>query len=594
MTEPRPSQLPATDGPRRVRFGIKVLLAIVGTCAAFYGAVRLTQDRGLSRTSAEAIRRLRSSSAVDRAAATSELESVERSEVPLVIPQLMTVLKDPDSEVRAQAARSLSRVLTEALIAGDDGTEIRAGLVALLEASRDRQPIVRIWAIMGMQIIADRVAYAKLEARGARPAKPPTNVDERRWVSAFLAALSDSNSEVRAAAARALGPVGSRNNSTLPTPLIAALEDEASELRIAAASALPHYKSGLEPTLPILFRLLEHDEIGVRKASDLALREIQPSVEYLPVMLGALTSPNPVVRVATIEFLTRLGPDAKAGVPALIEMLNAKGDPEPIQPPSERTIALHNERYRLTEALARIAPKTEYAGDAVSALSDQLKLDDRSAKESAASALAQFGPAAGPAIPILLEQIRLPRNSNEPAFQRSYARTLARIAPQTTSAGEVATALLELYQSESHWKRDSADPLRLAHGDSCRAVAALALGEFGAKSSGAIPTLLDELRNKSAAQTPWLHTNCIQSLGRIAPGTTYEQDTIELLVDVLGSDDRQLRYAATNALARFGPKAAKAIPKLEVLAEDRRFGSAAVASLEAIRAQTETEPLKSR
>jgi hypothetical protein len=96
-------------------------------------------------------------------------------------------------------------------------------------------------------------------------------------------------------------------------------------------------------------------------------------------------------------------------------------------------------------ALGRIAPGTKSTGDAIAALHGLLRIRPAEAnfQIAAADALGDFGPAAEPAVPDLIQIMK--ESSGEeganPQVMSTAARALVRIAPRTPSNEAARRAL---------------------------------------------------------------------------------------------------------------------------------------------------------
>jgi serine/threonine-protein kinase len=148
------------------------------------------------------------------------------------------------------------------------------------------------------------------------------------------------------------------------------------------------------------------------------------------------------------ETLGKIGGEARAAVPALIEAL------------SERNATL---RWRSAEALGRIGDARAVA-PLVAALSDR----DGLVKTEAAKALGRLGPAAREAVPVLAQGLRDP----DAFYRREAAKALARaVGPQSA---EVVPPLIDALRDKDKF---------------VRAESARALGKIGAAARAAVPAL---------------------------------------------------------------------------------------------------------
>jgi HEAT repeat protein/beta-lactamase regulating signal transducer with metallopeptidase domain len=128
-------------------------------------------------------------------------------------------------------------------------------------------------------------------------------------VRALMARLRDDNSEVRAAAARALGRIA--EPMAIPA-LIAALDDSDKDVRRAAVSALGHFEREV-PAAP-LRKMLESEDAEIRHEVAHLLGNLEDD-ESIPALAGLTLDLNLDVRIAAIEALANIG--ARTAVDAL-------------------------------------------------------------------------------------------------------------------------------------------------------------------------------------------------------------------------------------------------------------------------------------
>jgi HEAT repeat protein len=117
----------------------------------------------------------------------------------------------------------------------------------------------------------------------------------------------------------------------------------------------------------------------------LAQDDLSKNVE---ILVKQLKEGDKDQRKKAAESIEKLGPDAKAAVPALGEALK---DQEP------------DVRYSAAQALGRMGPE---ARGAVAALSELLKDTNKDIRQSSAWALGRIGPEAKEAAPALLETLK--------------------------------------------------------------------------------------------------------------------------------------------------------------------------------------------
>ena len=204
----------------------------------------------------------------------------------IAISPSVPVPADLASRVSAAVARSFSRSAEP-----QDTARMSQRLTALVAALRDSDVEVR------------RTAANSLG-----------QIEDKRAVPALIAALRDSDEEVRQQAAWALGQLEDRRATE---PLIAALKDSSIELRRKAAWALGQLED--PAAAPGLAAALRDDDPQVRRTAAWGLGQLE--LRTAPAeLIDALKDPNADVRRTAAWALSEMG-DARA-VPALREMLN--------------------------------------------------------------------------------------------------------------------------------------------------------------------------------------------------------------------------------------------------------------------------------
>jgi HEAT repeat protein len=153
----------------------------------------------------------------------------------------------------------------------------------------------------------------------------------------------------------------------------------------------------------------------------------------------------------------------------------------------------------------------------------------------------------------------------EPSLAAAVA--LGKIAPGTDMATQAAAALAEAIRSGA---------------PATRATSIEALTHFGPEEEAVIPTLIAELHASIAAEKTedtsdpkrapvprsFQINSITQALRAIAPGTPSADKVVDVLAEILHSQSGFARYSAAQAVSRFGPNAAKAIPRLRALQND--------------------------
>ena len=178
-----------------------------------------------------------------------------------------------------------------------------------------------------------------------------------RAVEALREALKNDQTKIRQSAAETLMSLGSDAEVVLPALIDAALHDQDRDVRVYALASLGQIGPGASQAVEPLLDLLRHEQ-------------------------------DPHIILSAIRALGQIGPGARAAIPLLTPMLK-----EP----------RHNAWMFAAQALGRIGPEArEEALIAIPALIECLKTDQHPAgRRTAATFLAEMGPAARQAVPAL-------------------------------------------------------------------------------------------------------------------------------------------------------------------------------------------------
>lgn len=327
--------------------------------------------------------------------------------------------------------------------------------------------------------------------------------------------------------------------------------------RMAAAALRNMGKDALAPLIDV-FKL--GGPAGSYAA--IALARLGPDARAaVPVLVERLEDKE--FRLAAAYALGKIGgPGARAAVPVLVTLL-ADSD-EVVQRnvaasfrnlgkeavPELIKLLKDNPLYVVAGALAEIGPD---ASDAAGPLAFLLENDFN--HDAAALALGRIGRAdAGPALPTLIKLL------DDEDRQRRIAAALA-----LGGAGKVAAGPLLDYLKRERSHRD---------------LAAFALGQIGAQGQDAIPALVRLLKDENRE----VQLAAATALGKLG------KEAVPALIEVVkGKDDRE--PLAAYALGAIGPDARPAVALLVDLLEDsRRTGLDAKKAGEA-KAPTERRPV---
>jgi HEAT repeat protein len=203
--------------------------------------------------------------------------------------------------------------------------------------------------------------------------------------------LDSPEAPLRAAAADALGPIGTAADGAGPRLLTLFEQDPDPSVRRAAGVALARVRPGSSDLISSSARVLARDqEAAVREVAAAALVEVGPAASPgLSAAQGALDDHDPMVRVFSAAIVARVG-DRVSAMPVLLGGLS-NGD-----------AAVRAESAGL---LADAAPSDLAA---VPALINALRDPDRQVRLAAVDALATIGRPARPALDPLWHLIRDP------------------------------------------------------------------------------------------------------------------------------------------------------------------------------------------
>jgi uncharacterized protein (TIGR03067 family) len=243
------------------------------------------------------------------------------------------------------------------------------------------------------------------------------------------------------------------------------------------------------------------------------------------------------------------GPDAK-NVDQLIADLKVKYWPD---------------RYRAAEALGTLGPA---AGSAVPALIDALSDQEALVRSAAAQALGKIGAGAKAAVPDVVRALK----DGQPLVRAAAAEALGKIEQVSRALPSLLVALRDqdlsvrlaaetALATVSPGSKDDVGSLLVVMKEpdaSTRQLAVSALLRISPSAKDAIPTLIEALKDSAQPARASVAT----ALVRIAPGA---KEAVPSLIDCLKKGDGALQSAAFEALYRIGPEGKDAVLALTPL-----------------------------
>jgi HEAT repeat protein len=263
------------------------------------------------------------------------------------VPALITVLRDPDADVRMSATFALSKI----------GPKAKAAVHALCELAKDGNDGVRQFAVAAlgrigpaareavpvlMARLTDPVGRIRFHAAGSLGA---IGASAKEAVPALIGRLKDKEKDTRELATWALGRIGPAARTAVPALTEALKTDHEHGL---AAEALGRIGVEAKGAAPALVTMLEesHGQAKIRAA--LAHWRITgQEAKALAALKAVLRDGSAADREDAAEALGVMGPQARAAVPNLIAVMHKKG----LSFPQRRAA------YR---ALKKIDPKAAY------------------------------------------------------------------------------------------------------------------------------------------------------------------------------------------------------------------------------------------
>jgi HEAT repeat protein len=414
----------------------------------------------------DALRLIRLGTAPERQIAATHLRSeTGDGEVQSAFSALMGALADDDPSVRAAAAESLAGLLHQwqarpaVTPAGTDAGRTRIGQAAgaLVRLLSDRDSEVRAAAASALGSLAAL-------SRGGSPSPEQQ------------AALRDRSSAVRRQTARAIW-----GSPELPIPqeLVAAIHDESAAVRTVVVRAIGRFGPVPDPVIAPLFAMAERDEPEVRRACFVTLDSAWPDPALVPALVESLKSSAPALRFRAAQLLGRIGPEAVVAVPDLVAITH-----EPVA--QERTSQTKGFAWALDPACAAARSLGEIgrSREVVAALIEMLGPEFNDRFFAAVDGLADIGPLAVAAVPQLIRSYeRVLASRDHVVGQMAIPGALGHIAPSTAMAPQAIATLIRALDMKNDWVRRGAIQ---------------ALGPFGQAASAAIPKLW-ALQNDSEA-----------------------------------------------------------------------------------------------
>jgi HEAT repeat protein len=456
------------------------------------------------------------------------------------VPPLRDALGNKDATTRQLAAETLGRM----------GSRAKDALAALKERLKDDDGLTRVRAAQALWFI-DRQADVAVPALGE--------------------AMKDKDLTVRRAASLALFQLQPRPKEALPI-FTAAMKDEDSLTRVQSAQAVWQINHKADEVMPVFMEVVKNPKEHALALNQTltALNELGPEAKAaVPALVEVLKGPNNNLYVFALT--NTLGTIGAASVPPLAELLNNKDtDPRILYPviqalgrvgpegaePLIKAMDHENVNIR-SQVVMSIGQMGPGAKAAVPKLAELAKGGDANLRNNAINALVQLGLDGRAAAPALVENLKNPN-------QYIVTQSLQALRNMQVDSKTVVPALEELLKSTTPYQRVmTADAIvsldrenkavvpvliELVSDKQWWAQATQALGKMGPNAKEAVPDLVKLLKTPP---TPFARTQILIALGQIGPDA---MAAVPDLLDLIKAEkDLNVRNAALNALKAMHP-----------------------------------------
>ncbi|MGE3808002.1 MAG: HEAT repeat domain-containing protein [Gemmataceae bacterium] len=417
-------------------------------------------------------------------------------------------LKSPDPYQRIKALRAIERM----------GPSAKAAVPVLIEMVHDQA--FRFWACVALGSIGPEAKEAiptllkYYPAEGFRDAGASIALEGigAPAVPVLLKKLNDVDREVRWSTISSLGRIGPPAKPAIPQ-LKKAFKDRSARVRIAAAEAAWNIDRD-EAAIPILIEALSGEQSDAYSAAE-ALKKIGPPARAsVPALIKTVGHKDDGVRNRAVEALGAMGPAARQAVPVLM--------------------AKAGEVQQHLFSSDVVSSVSQIGSGAVPALIESVQDQNKHKAEVAATALGRIGPDARAACPHLRRILDAEKCNS---FRAAAALALWRIDKSDVAVASLADLLKALDRPESLLWYQALD----------------CLGELGPAAKPAVAQLIKIFQNEMSYR-PYV----IEVLGRIGPEA---KEAVPLLQPLLKDEKIDLRVAAAVALWKIA-RHAESVPTL--------------------------------
>jgi HEAT repeat protein len=356
----------------------------------------------------------------------------------------------------------------------------------LIRAAEDESEMVRNSAI---SVLGGMIARFGRNPPGTNHRDSTASAADPKIEESLVGLLSGSSPNLRASAAGFLRTLAAIRQLDAPPPqLVACLDDESAEVRVAAANSLIEFGQGPELFLPVALRRLPTEGPEARGGFTHILWNIRFLPTALPLLIEALSSDNPLVRVSAATAINHMGLDATPARSAVMTLLRKELEASRAgnDPKGFGSVDIIEQT---SEALVQLSPEGDLLPGTIEILCEVLKSPKPMRQQAAAWSLGVLGRTAAPAVPLLISAFETfpndPKNPSGDFDRGTIALSLAEITRGTPDADRVSAALAK------EWK--TARP-------ALKSSLSQALQSLGPKSEQLVPELRQSARDSGPSR----------------------------------------------------------------------------------------------
>ncbi|NEP89882.1 MAG: HEAT repeat domain-containing protein [Okeania sp. SIO2C2] len=394
-------------------------------------------------------------------------------------------------------------------------------------------------------------------------------LEAKQYIPQLQQLFSDKNWRVREAAVEAVGNMGLEAKQFIPQ-LLQLFSDEHSSVREAAARAVVKIRSDAKQLIPQLQQLLNDDNWRIRKAAVEAVGEMgSEAKEFIPQLQQLLSDEDSDVRRAAAWAVGSMGSEAKKFIPQLQQLLS-------------------DEHSSVREAAATaVGNMGSEAKEFIPQLQQLLSDEDSDVREAAATAVGNMGSEAKQ----FIAQLQKLLSDKNPDVREAAAKAVGRmgseakqfiaqlqklLSDKNPDVREAAAKAVGRMGSEAKQFIAQLQKLLSDKNPDVREAAAKAVGRMGSEAKELIPQLLQLFGDNNSLTMSYfddrfeiksVNTEAARAVVKIDSGAK----TLAKLKELLSDENSDVREAAATAVGNMGSEAKQFIPQLLQLLSDENW-----------------------